>query len=348
QNQLFKLNGPSGGKFYFLTENKLERVLQVLTESYINKIAYLNILNSKKLDMLLDSVDDSMIDRLLEEACESLFHKDFKKSLKEFFPEYIKYLAYKISLNPNLKNIYETSDKLEWLIWENMSETFNSQLSKGLSDQFEEKVRKIDNKIEFNPQNIDLYESKIKILIYYNQYNEVIKILDEMLDLFPEREINIKMKKASILKKKKNIKAGLKIIENLIQKYSNNNDLLSYKAYWLQYLNRRKEALEIMQTLIDDDPDKGIYYDNYGEILMYFEEYDEAIKKFLKAIVMCSDEWFIYQSYIKLGICYNALGNDNLSIKNLKKGKELVEKSSINSDFQAKWITIADLFLSEI
>ncbi|MGM0470125.1 MAG: hypothetical protein ACQERB_15100, partial [Promethearchaeati archaeon] len=58
QNQLFKLNGPSGGIFYFLTENKLERILQVLTESYINKIAYLNILNSKKLDMLLDSVDD--------------------------------------------------------------------------------------------------------------------------------------------------------------------------------------------------------------------------------------------------------------------------------------------------
>lgn len=348
QTKFFNLDGPSGGKYYFPTEGKLEKMLQVLTENQINKLAYLNILDSKKLEKILESIDQSLIDRLLEEACESTFHKDFKKPLKEFFPEYIKYLAYKISLKPNFMNLYDISDKLEWLIWENMSEAFNLQLSKGLSDQFEEKLREIDNQIEFDPKKFDLYESKIKILIYYNQYSEVLKVLDNMLDVFPEEEINIKMKMASILKKKKDIKGGFQIIEELIQKYPINNDLLSYKAYWLQYLDRKEEALEIIQKLIDDNPDKGIYYDNYGEILMYFEEYDKAVKRFLKAIVMCSEEWFIYQSYIKLGICYNALGNDDLSLKNLKKGKELAEKISTDSDNKAKWIAIADLFLSEI
>ena len=41
---------------------------------------------------------------------------------------------------------------------------------------------------------------------------------------------------------------------------------------------------------------------------MYFKDYVEAIKWFLKAIVLGKDDWYIYQTYIKLGICYKALG----------------------------------------
>jgi hypothetical protein len=81
---------------------------------------------------------------------------------------------------------------------------------------------------------------------------------------------------------------------------------------------------------------------------MYFEEYDEAAKKFLKTLVMCNDEWFIYQTYIKLGICYKALNKIDLAIKNLKKGKDLIETSSKIEDIKSKWLVIVDLFLSEI
>ena len=86
----------------------------------------------------------------------------------------------------------------------------------------------------------------------------------------------------------------------------------------------------------------------YGEILMYFEEYEEAVKRFLKAIVIASNDWYIYQTYIKLGICYKALENYDLALKNLKKGKELTKKSTSDPETQQKCVTIADLFLSEI
>jgi hypothetical protein len=75
----------------------------------------------------------------------------------------------------------------------------------------------------------------------------------------------------------------------------------------------------------------------------------EAVKRFLKAIVMGNDEWYIYQTYIKLGICYKALGNqDDLALKNLEKGKNIANKSSIDPDIIQKWLRIADLFLAEM
>ncbi|GAH11450.1 unnamed protein product [marine sediment metagenome] len=145
-----------------------------------------------------------------------------------------------------------------------------------------------------------------------------------------------------------NIKAGLDIINELIQKFPKDNDLICYKAYWMQYLDNKEEAIEIIQNLIKDEPENGIYQDTYGEILMYFEEYDEAAKRFLKAIVIGTDDWYIYQTYIKLGICYKALENYDLALKNLKKGKDLTKKSPFDADTKQKWLAIVDLFLVQI
>ncbi|MFW9826549.1 MAG: tetratricopeptide repeat protein [Candidatus Thorarchaeota archaeon] len=133
-----------------------------------------------------------------------------------------------------------------------------------------------------------------------------------------------------------------------MKKYPKNNELLSFKAFWFQYLNRKEEALEIIQKLVEDEPDEGMFHDYYGEILMFFEEYEEAVKKFLKAIVINPNDWYIYQTYIKLGICYKALGNNDLALKNLNTGKKLANKSSIDHYTRQKWISIADLFLVDI
>jgi tetratricopeptide (TPR) repeat protein len=116
----------------------------------------------------------------------------------------------------------------------------------------------------------------------------------------------------------------------------------------MQYLDDKEEAIKIIQKLVKDEPDNGLYHDTYGEILMSFEEYDEAAKKFLKTIVIAGDDWYIHQTYIKLGICYKALENYDLALQNLKKGKELTNKSSADADTKQKWLSIADLFLLEI
>ncbi|MHA1191486.1 MAG: hypothetical protein ACTSP9_04225 [Promethearchaeota archaeon] len=343
--KFFKLTGPSGGVYYFQSDGKLERMLQIITENQINKFTYLNKLFSRT----MDKTDFNLIiNQILEESCEFLFDANLKDSLRVFLPDFIKYLAYKIEFKKELKTTY---DKLEGIIWQDMARVFDSQVSEDLKEQYEEEIEEIDNKLDLNPKDIELYYSKMKILIYFNQYNDVLALLDKMIEEFPEKEIDLLMKKASIFRKKKNLGAGLEIIEDLIKKFPRNNDLLSYKAFWFQYLDKKEEAVEILQELIDSEPDKGIYHDNYGEILMYFEEYEEAVKRFLKALVMGKDEWYIYQTYIKLGICYKTLGNQEdlaLALTYLKKGKEIAIKSSLDPDIKQKWLIIADLFLAEM
>lgn len=222
-----------------------------------------------------------------------------------------------------------------------------SQILLELSN-FEDAVESIDNAIALNPGKMDLYNSKNRILIYFGEYEEVMALLDKMLVDFPEDEKNIKIKKAYILKERKNVEDGLEIINNLIEKYPEDNNLLLNKAYWLQNLNRKEAALKIIQDLIEREPENGIYHDTRGEILMNYEEYDKAINEFLKAIETSSNSFYIYQTYIKLGICYKELEDFNLAIENFIKGKELTNKYLLDIDTKRKWLTIAELYLAQI
>ena len=81
---------------------------------------------------------------------------------------------------------------------------------------------------------------------------------------------------------------------------------------------------------------------------MYFQEYDEATKKFVKSLVLGADEWYVCQTYIKLGICYKATGNLDLATVNLKKGIEITEENVKDPETKQKWLTIANLFLSDL
>ena len=343
--RFFNLTHPSGKQYYFQSDRKIERMLRVITDNNMTKVFYLNKLFSKSTPNVPTIDMESIIDDIANKSCEILFNKDLKPSLKEFLPEYIKYLAYKIEIKSKLKDSY---DKLEGIIWQNIADIFQSEISENLEDPYEEQIKEIDKEIELNPENLKLYYLKVKILIYFNQYQETIQLLDKLLQIFPESEKDNKILKAVVLRKTQNIKAGLEIINRLIQKFPKDNDLTCYKAYWMQYLDKKEESIKIIQKLIKNEPENGIYQDTYGEILMYFEEYDEAVKRFLKAIVIASDDWYIYQTYIKLGICYKAIGNRDLAFKNLKKGKDLTNKNVNELDTKQKWLIIADLFLTEI
>ncbi|UCD01893.1 MAG: hypothetical protein JSV23_02410 [Promethearchaeota archaeon] len=343
--RFFKLKLASGEQYYFQSDGTIERMLRVITENKITKVAYLNKLFSKNMPGEPTINIKSLIKDIAKKSCEFLFNKNLNAPLKNFLPEYINYLAYKIETK---KKLTETNDKLEGIIWQKITDVFQSELSENLEDQYEVQINGIDKEIDKTPENLDLYFLKIKILIYFNQYHEAIDLIDNLVELFPKSEKDIKTLKAAVLRRMQNIEAGLDIINELIQKFPRDNDLICYKAYWMQYLDKKEEAIKIIQKLIQNEPENGLYQDTYGEILMYFEEYEEAVKRFLKALVLGGDDWYIYQTYIKMGICYKALDNRDLAVKNLKKGKDLTNKSVSDVDTKQKWLTIADLFLTEI
>jgi Tfp pilus assembly protein PilF/Mn-dependent DtxR family transcriptional regulator len=336
--KFFKLDTFNDKHYYFHSNEKLEKMLRAITEEHIATNNYLEKFGrSGSFDIIIEDI--------LEEICEKILHKDLKESLREFLPQYIKYLAYAIEIKEELK---ETYDKLEGIIWQNITDILQLQNSENLESQYKEKIKELDKEINLSPQSYDLYNSKIRILLYFNQYNDVLTVLEKMRALFPEKELDIMIKKAYTLKKDKKLEDGLEIIEKLLKKYPEDNTLYNYKAYWLSYLGKKQEALKILQWLTESEPEKGIYHDTYGEILISFKKYEKAIKEFQKAIEIDPNEWFIHQTYVKIGICYLELENIELAIENLKKGRELTNKIISDIESKNKWLAIAELFLAEI
>jgi tetratricopeptide (TPR) repeat protein len=325
---------------YFIQENeKLEKFMRAIAEDNVIKNTYLNRLFSRTLDIKLT------VNSILDEMCELLFQNNLREALERFLPEYIKYLAYKIESEIDFTVTY---DKLEGIIWQEMSNIFQMKSSKSLDAQYSEELKEIENKLSTDHDDFDLYMSKIKHLIYFGRIDEVINILDTLLEIFPERIRELKLKKASVLKRIKQPEQGLEVILDLIQDSPDDSELLILKAYYLKYLNKREESLNLINEIVRHHPDNGMYHDTYGEILMYFENYRDAASQFKKALALAKDDWFIPQTYIKLGICYKELRKPELARKHLNEGIEFTKESPIEAEIKQKWLKIADLFLAQI
>ncbi len=346
--KFFKLEVDDNKYYYLQANEKLVRILNAIVEEHITKFSYLNNLYEETPDETSPLTMESTVTSILDEICDTLFDNGLRGSLKNFLPIYINYLAYIIEKE---RKLVGTTDKLEGLIWHEVQIKFTELINVSYPLEAKEvnrTIQEIDKAIEVNPNNPDLYYSKSKIIIDFGEYDEVLYILDSMLTTFPEEERNIQIKRAYILKEMKDIEAGLDIIEDLIQKYPEDKDLLNYKAIWLQYLNREDESLVVIQKLIKIDPNNATYHDTYGEILMFFGKHEQAVNEFLKTLEINSDNWYVYQTYIKLGICYKELESFNLAIEYLQKGIESIEESTADQETKTKWITMANLFISEI
>ncbi|MFX1499870.1 MAG: tetratricopeptide repeat protein [Promethearchaeota archaeon] len=346
--KFFKLELENEKYYYLQVNEKLERILKAIVEDHITKFSYLNSLYEEIPDKTSPFTMESTVSSILEEICITLFDSGLKKSLKKFLPVYINYLAYKIEKE---RKLVDKVDKLEGLIWQDIQIKLINLIEVKYPMESKEVIRtiqEIDKAIESNPKKSDLYYSKSKFLIDLGKYNESIDILDEMLSNFPQEEKNIQIKRAYVLKEMKDIKAGLNIIEDLIQKYPEDNNLLNYKAFWLQYLYREEEAFETIRNLIELEPNNATYHDTYGEILMFFDKHEQAIEEFLKTLEISSDNWYGYQTYIKLGLCYKEVEDSKLAIKFLQRGIEALESSKEDHDTKRKWNKIANLFLEEI
>ena len=343
--KFFKLNADSAGNYYLQTNEKLEQILNAIVEEHITRFTYLNKLYEEEKDKTYSPSLESAINAILKEACGNLFKEGICGALRRFLPDYIDYLAYKVEKE---KKLFDAYDKLKGLIWHEILVYSSEKKIAQKYENYEESIQEINEAISSNPDDFDLYLSKQSVLIYFNKYDEILSFLDEIIKRFPNEHKNVEIKRAYILKEQRNIETGLEIINNLIVNYPDDKDLLVYKAYWLQYLAKKEEAIETIQELIEENPNNGMYHDTYGEMLMSFQDYATAKNEFLTSIDISSDDWYIFQTYIKLGICDKELGHLELALDNLNRGKKLMETSKSEEETKQKWLQIANLFLAEI
>ena len=74
------------------------------------------------------------------------------------------------------------------------------------------------------------------------------------------------------------------------------------------------------------NPNDGNLFDSYGETLMVLGEYENAITKFEKAINIEPKGWFTFQTYLKMGTCYEKLSNLDKAEENYLEGQKFTEK----------------------
>jgi tetratricopeptide (TPR) repeat protein len=343
--KFFKIESTNGSCYFLQEDDKLEKMLKASVEEQITKFTYLNRMYENELrEELLENLD-VIINSILDDICGKIFNGGLREMLKILLPSYIRYLAFKFER----KRIFRGSnDKLKGLIWKEVKKIAitDPDVKEGIN--VEEKVKQIEKNIKKDPYNLEHYRSKENILVYFNRYDALLGLYDEMIDKFPGKRKEIKIKIAYILKEKRDIEEGLEIIEDLITEYPDDLDLISYKAYWLQYLDRKGEAISAIRGIIDLAPDNAAYHDTYGEILMAFEEYEKAINAFQKALDLGKDNWYEFQTLIKIGICRRQIGNLEIAMEYLLRGKEAVEKSEVNEESKQKWLSIVEPFIEEL
>ncbi|MCK4383560.1 MAG: hypothetical protein KAW66_09730, partial [Candidatus Lokiarchaeota archaeon] len=221
--KFFKLKANSAEIYYLQTNEKLEQILNAIVEEHITKFTYLNKLYEEEKDKSYSTSLESTIIAILKEICGNLFREGLRDALRKFLPDYINYLAYKVEKE---KKLFDAYDKLKGLIWHEV-QTYSSEKKIALKyDNYEESIKEINIAINSNPNDYDLYLSKESVLIYFNKYNDLLSFLDEILEIFPNEHKNIEIKRAYILKEKRNLEEGLKIINNLLDNYPDDKDLL--------------------------------------------------------------------------------------------------------------------------
>jgi tetratricopeptide (TPR) repeat protein len=89
-----------------------------------------------------------------------------------------------------------------------------------------------------------------------------------------------------------------------------------------QAQGKKEEALNVIKTIVDKNPNNSYYIQRYADILATFEKWDEAIKQYEKAIALDKDSKEIYRIYQNLGVC-----NKNIAAEIYSKQKELADKN---------------------
>ncbi|MFX1570116.1 MAG: tetratricopeptide repeat protein [Promethearchaeota archaeon] len=89
-------------------------------------------------------------------------------------------------------------------------------------------------------------------------------------------------------------------------------------AYYFAEEGNQEEAVKAIKNAIEISPDSADYYDSYGEILMIFKDFKNAVEKFEKAKKL---HFTPIETFIKLGKCLFELGKYEEALENLRIGR---------------------------
>lgn len=134
-------------------------------------------------------------------------------------------------------------------------------------------------------------------------------------------------------------KVALKVLDEVIEKYGNDEILLMEKEQIFLHTNKLDEAIKIAEKLIELNPKEGRFYLNLGEIYNNNKQPNKAIEVYQKAIKLFPDE-----PSLQYG-----LANYYKSIKDTAHYREYISKAVLNPEFDNETkVNILISFLQEL
>jgi tetratricopeptide (TPR) repeat protein len=214
--------------------------------------------------------------------------------------------------------------------------------------KYDEALEAINTALEVDLKDLGSVFYKSKILFHQEEYESAAKVLDENLNNFPEKEKEILVHKAFIYKKMNKLDEALEIVNNLLDKEPDNLDLLNNKIYFHLYLGDKKEAIEGGEKLTNLDPEDGNFHDSFGEILTEFGEYERALEEIQKALELEPFGWYSYNSYFQMAVCYKELGKYDLAREALEEGIKSTNTCYCDIEMRKEWHEKKEKLLAEI
>jgi len=191
-----------------------------------------------------------------------------------------------------------------------------------------------------------LYARKTYLLITSKREYDALNLIDELLESHPTLKESLLKQKSYIHVILKQYDEGLKVVDEAIELYPHDADFVNNKAMILGYLGRREEAIETAEYLISLNPKYGNSYDTYGEILMVFEEYENAIEKFREALNLEPSGWFAFETCLKMGECFKKLEKIEKALEYYERGKKLTEK--MHPSHTSNYLPKVEKLISEV
>jgi len=205
--------------------------------------------------------------------------------------------------------------------------------TRGMGDAIET----INKAISLDPSGMEIYEIKMKLLMMDDKPDKALALVDQLYDdKYIDKRDYTKVKSFLIFikadqtkdpdEKKKLINKSFEEIEPLIDLYPEDIGILNNLTVLYGNLERKEEAIRTAEKMISLAPNDGNLFDSYGETLMLLGEYETAIPKFERALKLEPKGWFAFQTYLKMGNCYEKLMKLDKAEENYLKGKELTDK----------------------
>ena len=118
----------------------------------------------------------------------------------------------------------------------------------------------------------------------------------------------------------------IKTLDEALDLYPDSPGLLNNRAISLSNIGRYDEAVEKIEKAIELHPLEANLYDTYGEVLMNSKNYKGAIEKFTQALEANPRSWFAFHTFLKLAQSYKHLGMRVEAATCYAKAKMLTEK----------------------